>query len=686
MPFMLFWLQLLLTLSSPSFLHDHLFSSPTSTTVFAYAQEAPKTTKRIINHKVLQHKQPPYRDDQEEESPKKSSPPPHILFILVDDLGWGDVGFHSPEKNEEIQTPVMDDLVKHGIELNRHYVHSSCTGTRTSLQSGRFPVHIQTTLKNPEEPSSGMPRNLTGLAEHIKSASIQPKYAAHYVGKWDVGMATPKHTPKGRGYDTSLNYFEHKNDFWTQECAQSKCCQELLLNEIPNDLDSGAEGAKVISRITSTGATKNSSGGKIKDLWDTDKPANDLVGTDYEEFIFLRRMLEIIEDHQTVAVTSGVDSNPKKEEQEQPLFLFYAPHVAHCPLQVPQAYLDKFDFMDAEDDDVTYCQAQTANILSPSADKQPPYSCRKQYRAMVNLLDDIIGQVVNKLKQHEMWNNTLLVLTSDNGGPTHLQESASTNFPLRGGKYTDWEGGVRATAFVSGGYLPEHRRGQIVQDPVHISDWYVTLPFLASGGTANLSKQQQQEEETKSSALLSPTTSNEIPPIDGENIWPIVMRGSVIEDTNNNAKARGNDAFRILRRKVIPLSEHSLIIGDYKLLWNENQNISIAGWTSPNYPNKQTPESGINDNSLNCTLGCLFDVANDPGEHNDIAEDKPFKVEQMKRRLRELRKGFYENNERGQDSCPTGWDSNDDRLPCACWMAVNYYGGFLGPYQEVDIS
>ncbi len=42
------------------------------------------------------------------------------------------------------------------------------------------------------------------------------RYATHFVGKWDAGMATPTHTPQGRGYDTSLNYFEHKNDYWTQ--------------------------------------------------------------------------------------------------------------------------------------------------------------------------------------------------------------------------------------------------------------------------------------------------------------------------------------------------------------------------------------------------------------------------------------------------------------------------------------
>lgn len=113
---------------------------------------------------------------------------PHVLFILVDDLGWGDIGYHQP-LSREIQTPTIDNLAqKEGLILDRHYVHSSCTGTRVSLQSGRLPVHVQTALKLPEDPSSGMPRNMTGFAQYLRSAG----YHTHYVGKWDSGMTTPK--------------------------------------------------------------------------------------------------------------------------------------------------------------------------------------------------------------------------------------------------------------------------------------------------------------------------------------------------------------------------------------------------------------------------------------------------------------------------------------------------------------
>jgi arylsulfatase A-like enzyme len=65
----------------------------------------------------------------------------------------------------------------------------------------------------------GIPRNMTGMATKLASAG----YATHMVGKWDAGMATPDHTPYGRGYRTSLNYFNHCNDYWTSTVA---ACRE----------------------------------------------------------------------------------------------------------------------------------------------------------------------------------------------------------------------------------------------------------------------------------------------------------------------------------------------------------------------------------------------------------------------------------------------------------------------------
>ena len=71
---------------------------------------------------------------------------------------------------------------------------------------------------NPADPVAGfsaIARNMTGMAVHMRAAG----YATAAVGKWDAGMATPDHTPLGRGYDQSLIYFHHANDYWTYQCG-----------------------------------------------------------------------------------------------------------------------------------------------------------------------------------------------------------------------------------------------------------------------------------------------------------------------------------------------------------------------------------------------------------------------------------------------------------------------------------
>jgi len=89
------------------------------------------------------------------------------------------------------------------------------------------------------------------------------------------------------------------------------------------------------------------------DLWDTDKPAAGQNGTDYEEALFKKRLLQVLNEH-----------NPST-----PLFLYYAPHIAHRPLQVPDNYAKKFNFIDNQK--------------------------RQIYHAMVTYLDEVVGKFSN---------------------------------------------------------------------------------------------------------------------------------------------------------------------------------------------------------------------------------------------------------------------------------------------------
>ena len=150
---------------------------------------------------------------------------PHIVVILGDDVGWHGVGFHAKRNATEqplVRTPRMDALVAEGMELDRHYVYKFCSPSRSSFQSGRLPVHVNVAnaapeLRNASDPVSGyagIPKSMTGVASVLSASPAN--YSAHMTGKWDAGMATPQHTPMGRGYSSWLGYYHHANDYYTE--------------------------------------------------------------------------------------------------------------------------------------------------------------------------------------------------------------------------------------------------------------------------------------------------------------------------------------------------------------------------------------------------------------------------------------------------------------------------------------
>ena len=136
-------------------------------------------------------------------------------------------------------------------------------------------------------------------------------------------------------------------------------------------------------------------------------------------------------------------------------------HLLHTPLEVPKSYLAKID-----------------RIVKAKGGKPFDDRSRRLYHAMVLYLDETVGTLIEALKTKGIWNKTLVVFSSDNGGPVYIPAGAN-NHPLRGAKYSDFEGGIRTNAFVAGGWLPESLRGTRHQGVVSIADWYATFSFLA---------------------------------------------------------------------------------------------------------------------------------------------------------------------------------------------------------------
>lgn len=439
-------------------------------------------------------------------------------------------------------------------------------------------MHVQPSLADPCEPDGGIPREMTGIATKLKSAG----YETHQVGKWDAGMATPDHTPAGRGYDTSLGYFGHGNWMWSMAEWQ------------------GSAGTGSLPPIA------------FVDFWDTDKPASSLNGTDFEEWIYRRRLEEILD----------------KRDESKPLFLFYAPRVAHYPLQAPPEY-----------------QAQFKDVDEPH---------RLVYHAMVKVLDDQLDYLTGLYKSKGLWNNTLMVLSSDNGGftkgvamcnetvasmdpnvPPGIScfnlEAGANNYPLRGGKYSSFEGGVRVNAFVSGGFLPKAVRGTTLEEMITVADWYATFSGLAGV--------DPEDPKAKAAGL---------PPIDSLDMWPLL--------SGQNATSPRTEYF---------INSEALISGKWKLLTGTQKG---SGWGGPRYPNISSAGHEVGLINLPCTPACLFDVESDRTEHNDVASENPDIVSRLEARLNVLKQTILLKNRTRDKQCKVA--------------AREKYGGFIGPWLD----
>eukprot|EP00039_Didymoeca_costata_P025840 m.14383 g.14383 ORF g.14383 m.14383 type:complete len:493 (+) comp5075_c0_seq1:1-1479(+) len=432
---------------------------------------------------------------------------PNLFFVMIDDWGYYNVGFRNPL----IKTPVIDNIVKTEAALiERHYTFKYCSPTRRSFLSGRQPTHSG----QDNSARATVDLRMRTIANKLSEAG----YDTYQSGKWHAGHDIVFQTPHGRGFNTSLGYFNGACDHWTQKDSEDGC-------------------------------------GEITDLWDTDRPAEGMNGT-YGDYLYGGRAVDVIMNH----------------DVSRPLFYYLATQCAHDPMEVPQRFLD---------------------IYPKTVPNQIEY-------AFSSVVDEVIDNVTKALRAKNMWENTLFVVSSDNGGPAFSDQHAASNFPLRGGKYTLFEGGIRVTAFVSGGLLPSSMAGKNISAPIHVCDWYATFSHLAG---VDASDDHQG-----------------VPSIDSINQWPVIS-GSISTP---------------LRNETFPATG-VLIQGKYKLIATGP---GTAKWSGPLYP--KVPATG--PNSLDCSQKspCLFDIVNDPFEYQDIAQQNPTIVTSMLNRVIVLNNGTFE--------------------------------------------
>eukprot|EP01065_Artemidia_motanka_P035480 TRINITY_DN43383_c0_g1_i1.p1 TRINITY_DN43383_c0_g1~~TRINITY_DN43383_c0_g1_i1.p1 ORF type:complete len:536 (+),score=179.18 TRINITY_DN43383_c0_g1_i1:86-1609(+) len=494
-----------------------------------------------------------------------SAVPPHLLFVLSDDLGYSNVGFHNPLAH----TPNLDQLKKEGVELTQHYAYKYCSPSRSSFLSGRLPVHVNEHNKPTEAPRAGVPVNMTMVSAQLKQAG----YRTHHVGKWHAGFGSRSmNLPIVRGFDSSFGYFHGAEDHYLQNVQGNVKCP----------------------------------GAPYTDLWEDHGPAVGINGTNYSMFLYRDRVLRLIAAH------------PLPE----PFFLFLAFANNHEPLEVPARY--------------------KASYPTPGSTKgEQDWTT---YQAMITAVDESIGEVTAALKARGMWADTLLVWTSDNGGPVYGGGGAN-NYPFRGGKISQMEGGFRVPALIAGGVVPVSMHGAELGGPTFFCDWYAT--FLTAAGL------EVRDKRAEAAGL---------PGIDGRDLHGMFTAGEKTPWAGVPVLLSSHAADPVIN----PQKSTTLIMDNWKLITGTSVCSYVQGPHFPNasgYPGAFTTEGYF----LLCgEKGCLYDVDADPGESRDLVKEQPAKAAELLR---------YTEQEAAKVFNPDRGDPGN--APCEAAEAA---GGYWAPF------
>ena len=332
----------------------------------------------------------------------------NIVLILVDDLGWTDLGVMGSTFYE---TPNIDRLAAEGMRFTNAYAATTvCSPTRASLLTGQYParLHVTDWIRGHERPWAKLrvpdwlprlPRPALTIAEALGRAG----YVSASIGKWHLGG--PASRPERHGFDLNV-----AGDHRGQPPSYHAPFGIPTLSDDEPDGDDKPDGA------------------------------------------------EYLTDRLTDEAIAFVDTN-----RDRPFFLYLPYYAVHTPIEPEADRLMKYE-------------AKAETVEGHWSHQNPGYA------AMIESLDDGIGRLLDTLDTLEIADRTVVIFTSDNGGlvlPLSPWGRVTTNWPLRSGKGSAYEGGVRVPFIVRwpGATAP----GAVDDTPVISTDIFPTLLEITGG-------------------------------------------------------------------------------------------------------------------------------------------------------------------------------------------------------------
>ena len=367
---------------------------------------------------------------------------PNIIYILADDLGYGELGAYG---QEIIETPHIDALAKTGMRFTQHYSGSPvCAPSRSVLMTGQHTGHTHirgndewkargevwdyaAMFENPFlEGQRPLLDSIVTIAEILKDAG----YKTGSVGKWGLGAPTTEGVPNKQGFDFFYGYN-------CQRQAHTYYPMHLWRNEEKDLLNN-----KMVPPHSN-----------LSEGVDPNNPNSyaDFTLNDYAPELMHEEALKFIE-----------------ENKDRPFFFYYASPIPHLPLQAPQRWVDYYQKKLGPEEPFT------GNSYFPNL------TPRATYAAMISYLDEQVGDIVAQLKDLGIYDNTLIIFSSDNG-PTYTGGADTPYFDSAKPFKTErgWakgflhEGGIRVPMIAS---WP----GRITPGTTsnHLSAFYDVMPTL----------------------------------------------------------------------------------------------------------------------------------------------------------------------------------------------------------------
>lgn len=359
---------------------------------------------------------------------KNGGKAPNIVYILLDDLGFGEIGMPDMDVVRGYSTPNISSFAKEGLSMQRMYTEPSCTPTRVAMMTGRHPV--RTGMVEAKATISG--EGLSGDEVLLPEVLVKAGYTTSHVGKWHLGELEQSYA-NNQG-------FEH---------AEFPIHQQGQLAIMNTD----CEPAHIISGVDQAGAQQTFT----LDKNFVPNPAHMVTGLEQDEegklFEVDLKAGEQWSQAKYRAMNERYQKNTLKElrrlaKQDKPFFLNYWPLF---PLSFVRQDVKKF------------------NTLNGGTVAESIFEC-----------DQWVGQILDEIDKLGLAENTIVLVMGDNGPfMQYAAPSGQSDRIYRGGKTDHLEGGVRVNAYMRWKGVIEP--GSSAQDIIHVSDLFSTFSRIAGG-------------------------------------------------------------------------------------------------------------------------------------------------------------------------------------------------------------